>query len=219
MPVMEAIFDRYGKIYPAGSMIFREGDPGEEMFIIQSGQVKITKKTSDGEKTLVILSEGDFFGEMAVIDKEPRSASAVAQTDTKLIVLNQEVFEATMQSNAHIVKKILRNMSSRLREANKQIANLMLKDINRRVANTLLMLVHKHGRQTDKGFVMDITLTVAELANMVGMTQDLAKVKEILAKFEKAKIISLDGQQIHILSVEYLEKFIKYLEMKAEFEE
>lgn len=219
MPAMDAIFERYGKTYPAGSSIFKEGDLGEEMFIIQSGQVKITKKTTDGEKTLVILSDGDFFGEMAVIDNEPRSAGAIAQTDTKLIVLNQNVFDETMQSNAHIVKKILRNMSSRLREANKQIANLMLKDINRRVANTLMMLVHKHGRQTDKGFVMDITLTVAELANMVGLSQDMSKVKEILIKFEKAKIIRLDGPQIQILSVEYLEKFIKYLEMKAEFEE
>ncbi len=218
MTTQEEIFDRYGKSYPAGAKIFTEGEIGEEMYIIQSGQVKITKKTSDGEKTLVILSDGDFFGEMAVIDKEPRSASAFAQSDTKLIVLNQERFESTMQTNAHIVQKILRNMSSRLREANKQIANLMLKDHNRRVANMLILLGHKHGRQTEKGFVLDINLSPQELANMVGLSQDLNKVKEILLKLERAKIISVVGNQITIQSLDNLEKFAKYLEMKEEFE-
>jgi CRP/FNR family transcriptional regulator, cyclic AMP receptor protein len=218
MATPQEIFERYGKVFKAGTRIFQEGDPGEEMFIIQSGQVKITKKTQDGEKTLVILSEGDFFGEMAVIDNEPRSASAVAQTDTKLIALNQAVFEATMQSNAHIVKKILRNMSSRLRETNKQLAILMLKDHNRRVANTLLQLCQKHGRQTPQGFSMDITLAVPELANMVGLSDDPAKVRDILLKMEKNKILQLSGNAIQVLSIESLDKFIKFLEMKEEFE-
>jgi CRP/FNR family transcriptional regulator len=218
MATAQEIFERYGKVYPAGAVIFREGDEGEGMFIIQSGQVKIAKHTATGEKTLVILSEGDFFGEMAVIDNEPRSASAIAHTDAKLIVLTPEVFESTMQTNAHIVKKILRNMSSRLREANRQIATLMLKDHNRRVANTLLLLVHKHGRNTDNGFVMDIALTANELADMVGLSQDMPKVKDILGKLEKAKIIRFDGQQITVVSPDNLEKFIKYLEMKEEFE-
>lgn len=218
MATSQEIFDRYGKILPAGTRIFKEGDPGDVMYIIQSGQVKITKRTGDGEKTLVILNDGDFFGEMAVIDQEPRSASAVAVTDTKLIALNAEVFESTMQTNAHIVKKIMRNMSSRLREANKQIANLMLKDHNRRVANTLLLLAHKHGRQAETGFTWNISLTIVDLASMVGLSDDLNKVKDILTKLEKAKIIRIEGGQILVNSVDSLEKFIKYLEMKEEFE-
>lgn len=218
MATPQEIFERYGKIFKAGTRIFQEGDPGDEMFIIQSGQVKITKRTQGGEKTLVILSDGDFFGEMAVIDNEPRSASAVAQTDTKLIALNQAVFEATMQTNAHIVKKILRNMSSRLRESNKQLAILMLKDHNRRVANTLLQLCQKHGRHTPQGFILDISLGVTELANMVGLSDDQAKVRDILGKMEKNKILQLTGNTIQILSLESLEKFIKFLEMKEEFE-
>ncbi|MCD4814434.1 Crp/Fnr family transcriptional regulator [bacterium] len=153
MTTAQEIFERYGKTFSAGKIVFRENDIGEEMFIIQNGQIKIHKKTSEGEKTLVVLSDGDFFGEMAVIDREPRSASATAVTDTKCIVLNQEVFESTMQSNIHIVKKILRNMSSRLRDANKQIENLLVKDHKRRVANTLALLAHKHGTKGAKGMV------------------------------------------------------------------
>jgi CRP/FNR family transcriptional regulator, cyclic AMP receptor protein len=219
MATVQEIFERYGKVYPVNATICKEGDLGEEMFIIQSGQVKITKKTTDGEKTLVVLSEGDFFGEMAVIDREPRSATATAMTETKCIVLNQEVFESTMHSNIHIVKKILRNMSSRLREANKQIENLLVKDHNRRVANTLALLAHKNGRQTPKGLGMDFPLTYKELAEDAGMAGDVDKGKNILNKLAKAKGIGFEGEQIVILSLDNLEKFIKYLEMKEEFGE
>ncbi len=217
MSTVHEIFERYGKTYPAGALIFKEGDIGAEMYIIQSGQIKITKKTSNEEKTLVILSEGDFFGEMAVIDREPRSASAVAITETKCIVLNQEVFESTMQSNIHIVKKILRNMSARIRDANKQIENLLLKDHNRRIANTLTMLARKHGNNTERGIVMDFPLTAMELANAAGLAGDLPKVQDIVSKLEKAKVIRLENGAIVITSLENLEKFIQYLEMKEEF--
>jgi CRP-like cAMP-binding protein len=217
MTTPNEIFERHGKVYAPDQMIFKEGDAGDAMFIIQSGQVKIVKRSDEGEKTLVIFSEGDFFGEMAVIDHEPRSASAVAVSETKCIVLTQEVFESTMQTNAHIVKKILRNMSSRLREANKQIENLLLKDHNRRVANTLVLLSHKHGTKTPQGIKMDFPLTPVELANNAGMGGELPKVREILDKLEKAKVIRYEAGQIIINSMENLEKFIKYLEMKESF--
>ncbi len=219
MTTAQEIFERYGKTFSAGKIVFRENDIGEEMFIIQNGQIKIHKKTSEGEKTLVVLSDGDFFGEMAVIDREPRSASATAVTDTKCIVLNQEVFESTMQSNIHIVKKILRNMSSRLRDANKQIENLLVKDHKRRVANTLALLAHKHGTKGAKGMEIGIKLGAVELADAAGLTSDLSKVRDILAKLAKAKVIAFEGEQIVILSLENLEKFVKYLEMKEEFGE
>lgn len=217
MSTPNEIFARYGKTYPAGGVIFKEGDIGEEMFIIQSGQIKITKRTAEEEKTLVILSEGDFFGEMAVIDREPRSASAVAISETKCIVLNQEVFESTMQNNIHIVKKILRNMSARLRDANKQIENLLLKDHNHRIANTLTLLAKKHGTKTENGIVMDFPLTAVELANSAGLAGELEKVKDIVSKLERAKVIRLNDGKISITSLENLDKFIQYLEMKEEF--
>jgi len=217
MLTAQEIFQRYGRTYAEGEVVFKEGDIGEEMFIVQSGQVKIVKQVNQAEKILVVLSEGDFFGEMAVIDKEPRSATAIAITGLKCIVLNQEVFESTMQSNLHIVKKILRNMSQRLREANKQIANLLLKDNNRRLANTMIMLAKKHGKSTDRGIVMDFSLTPLELANTAGLAGEFDKVRDILEKMEKAKVIALENEQIIINSIASIEKFVQYLEMKAEF--
>jgi CRP/FNR family cyclic AMP-dependent transcriptional regulator len=214
----QEIFDKCGRSYNPGESIFREGDIGNEMFIIQSGRVKITKQLKDGvEKTLVILGPGDFFGEMAVIDKDVRSANAIAMEASRLIALDEEVFEMHMQTNPKIVKKILKNLTSRLRESNQQIANLMIKDANRLVANTILLVVHKHGQEGPGGIAMNIDFTIQELSKMCGL--DFPKTKEIVDKLIKAKVVTLSGESIVVTSLENLEKFIRFLEMKEQFGE
>ncbi|MGH7739393.1 MAG: Crp/Fnr family transcriptional regulator [bacterium] len=218
MSTEQEIFDKCGRTYESNDFVFHEGDMGNEMYIIQSGKVKITKQLKNGEeKTLVILGTGDFFGEMAVIDKDVRSANAVALEPSRLIALDENVFEMHMQSNPKIVKKILKNLTSRLRDANQQIANLMIKDANRLVANTILLVVHKHGEEGPDGIRMDITFTVSELSKMCGL--DLPKTQEIVDKLIKAKVVRLDAEVIKVNSLDSLEKFIKYLEMKEQFGE
>jgi CRP-like cAMP-binding protein len=218
MSTEQEIFDKCGRSYNAGDTIFREGDVGNEMFIIQSGKVKISKQLKDGvEKTLVILGSGDFFGEMAVIDKDVRSANASALEASRLIALDEEVFEMHMQTNPKIVKKILKNLTSRLRDSNQQIATLMIKDANRLVANTILLVVHKHGQEGPGGITMDINFTVSELSKMCGL--DLPKTQEIVDKLIKAKVVSLSGDVIIVTGLENLEKFIRFLEMKEQFGE
>ena len=216
MPTEQEILDRYGRIFKSGEIIFKEGEVGDRMFIIQSGKVRIVKKVKDVEKTLAVMQEGDFFGEMAVIDKAPRSATAVALEDAKLVVLDEKVFEMHMQTNPSIVKKILKKMSSRLRETDKEIQNLLLKDSNTRLANALFNLAHKHGVPCDQGIKMDFPFGLVELANQVGL--DHEKTREIVDKMLKAKVVTLEDEQIIITSLENLEKFIKYLQMKEEFE-
>jgi CRP/FNR family transcriptional regulator, cyclic AMP receptor protein len=218
MSTEQEIYEKCGRSYNADESIFHEGDLGNEMFIIQSGKVKITKQLKDGvEKTLVILGPGDFFGEMAVIDKDVRSANAVAMEPSRLIALDESVFEMHMQTNPKIVKKILKNLTSRLREANQQIANLMIKDTNRLVANTILLVVHKHGEEGPDGIAMDIPFTISELSKMCGVEQ--AKTQEIVAKLVKAKVVRMSGDNILVTSLDNLEKFIKFLEMKEQFGE
>jgi CRP-like cAMP-binding protein len=210
------VFSKYGRTYGPGEVIFSEGEIGAEMFIIQSGKVRIAKRTKDSEKTLVILEGGDFFGEMAVIDKGPRSASATALEETRCIVLNEDIFEQQMQNNARIVKKILKNMSVRLRDANKQIENLLIKDTNRRVANAIMQLALKHGR-TREGINLGSELSVEELAKMVGLGGEPDKVREVVDKLVHAHILvkEADGSLV-VVTLDNLEKFIHYLEMKEE---
>ncbi len=218
MSTEQEIFERCGRSYNPGDIIFREGDVGNEMFIIQSGKVKITKQLKDGvEKTLVILGAGDFFGEMAVIDKDVRSANAISLEASRLIALDEEVFEMHMQTNPKIVKKILKNLTSRLREANQQIANLMIKDANRLVANTILLVVHKHGEEGPGGISLNINFTVSELSKMCGL--ELPKTREIVDRLQKARVITMNGEAIQVTSLASLEQFIKFLEMKEQFGE
>jgi CRP-like cAMP-binding protein len=205
------IISQYGRKYASGEHIFKEGDHGEEMFIIHAGSVRITKSTDEGEKTLVTLGAGDFFGEMAVIDKGPRSASAVANEETVCIVLNEELFEQQMQRNAKIVKKILKNMSARLRAMNEQLQNLTTKDFNMRVVNTLLLHVHKNGENT--------TLTHKALVQQAGMEDNVSKLDEIIAAMAKAKVVSIVGDTVCVTSSGNIEKYKQYLEMKKAFGE
>lgn len=211
MVTEDEIISQYGKKYGEGDYIFREGDPGEEMFIIHRGKVNITKQTGEGEKVLVTLGDGDFFGEMAIIDKAPRSASAVAAVETVCIALDEELFEQQMQRNAKIVKKILKNMSSRLRSMNEQLKNLTTKDYNMRVVNTLLLQVHKEGDGS--------TLSLGSLIDGTGMEENRDKLEEIISAMEKAKVISRDGDSITVTSAANIEKYKQYLEMKKAFGE
>ncbi len=205
------IIERYGKKYSAGQYIFKEGEHGEEMFIIHKGKVRITKKTDEGEKTLAILSDGDFFGEMAVIDKGPRSASAIAEDETICIVLDEELFEQQMQRNAKIVKKILKNMSARLRATNEQLQLLTAKDYNMRVVNALLLHVNKSGDNSK--------ISIQDLLKQTGMEDNKSKFDEIIQNMQRAKVVSLNGDTITVSSADNIAKYKQYLEMKKEFGE
>lgn len=211
MVTEEDIINQYGKKYEAGEYIFREGDTGEVMYIIHRGKVDITKMTGDGEKVLVTLTQGDFFGEMAIIDKAPRSAGAVAVEDTVCIVLDDEHFEQQMHRNAKIVKKILKNMSARLRAMNEQLQMLTTKDYNMRVVNALLMTVSKSGDNSSVPF--------PALVQQTGMEESLVRLEEILHAMAKAKVIAIDGDNIAVSSASNIEKYKQYLEMKKAFGE
>ena len=115
-------FAKFLKRFPEGQVLFHEGDKGEDMYIIQSGRVAIKKKVDGGgETTLAVLEKGDFFGEMAILERQPRSASAAMLEDGDLIVISGEIFGDMIKSNPEIAVRMLRKQSIRLRETNRQL--------------------------------------------------------------------------------------------------
>ena len=122
MEETSSLFQRFLRSYRINEVIFEEGNQGNEMFIIHRGKVKIVKKTEKGvEKTLVILEPGEFFGEMALIDNSPRSASAIAEEDsTELIVLDKPKFTYMVQQLPDFSLAIMEKLAKRLRETNIQ---------------------------------------------------------------------------------------------------
>ncbi|MCI0413587.1 cyclic nucleotide-binding domain-containing protein [bacterium] len=119
------LFDKYRVSFKKGELVFTEGELGSEMFIIQSGKVRIFKNIDGFDQTLTVLEKGDFFGEMSILEGMPRSASAEAEEDCDLIKINSANFVAMIKSNIEIAIRIMRKLSLRLREANVQIEKLM----------------------------------------------------------------------------------------------
>jgi CRP-like cAMP-binding protein len=120
-------FARFLTHFNQGHVLFHEGDDGEDMYIIQSGRVAIKKKVKDGDTTLAVLEKGDFFGEMAILERMPRSATAEVTEAGDLIVINGEQFGDMIKANPEIAVRMLRKYSIRLRETNKQIEQVLTK--------------------------------------------------------------------------------------------
>jgi CRP-like cAMP-binding protein len=120
-------FARFMKHFPKGAVLFSEGDEGEEMYIIRSGQVAIKKRVSHGEIVVATLEKGDFFGEMALLERIPRTAGAEMVEEGDLIVIGSDIFGDMVKSNPEIAVRMLRKYSLRLRETTKQIEELAAK--------------------------------------------------------------------------------------------
>ena len=118
-------FAKFLTHFEKGHVLFREGEDGEDMYIIQSGRVAIKKKVKDGDTVLATLEKGDFFGEMAVLERLPRSATAEVSEEGDLIVINGETFGDMIKANPEIAVRMLRKYSIRLRETNRQIENIL----------------------------------------------------------------------------------------------
>src|SRR6266849_9377983 len=114
-------FAKFLNHFTKGTVLFHEGDEGEDMYIIQSGRVAIKKRVPHGETTLAVLEKGDFFGEMAVLERMPRSASAEMVEDGDLIVIGGDTLGDMIKTNPEIAVRMLRKQSIRLRETNKQL--------------------------------------------------------------------------------------------------
>lgn len=209
------LFQRFGRVVPSGTILFHENDPGEEMFIIQTGKVKIGKKVRNIEKTLVVLGKGEFFGEMAILNDKPRSATAEVVEDSEILVIDRKTFETMIRGNAEIALRIIKKLSARLQEADNQIENLMIRDNTSRIVDLLAKLARDAGKHTGRGVELDYTFD--DLAGMVGLGRE--QVVGILDKLVKIQVIELSGGAIVISNKEQLDRFMRYMEMREMFGE
>jgi CRP/FNR family cyclic AMP-dependent transcriptional regulator len=208
----DPLFQRFGKEFPGGTVLFREGDEGREMFVVNAGSVTITKRVGEVEKILSRLGAGEFLGEMAILNNKPRSATAVCAEDCRLLVIDAKTFEAMIRSNSEIAVRLIKKLSDRLAEANEQIENLLLTDAASRVVHWLAVAAERGGR-TAAGLKID--MPPRDLAARVGVKPDQAD--EALMKLLKAKIISVHPDGFVVPDVAKLRHFLEFLQMKAQF--
>ncbi len=122
----EQLFWKFGKDFPKGTILFREGDPGREMFILQRGRVQVRKRVGTSEKVLAELCDGEFFGEMALLMGIDRSATVEVIEESKILVVGPDTFENLLKSNVEIALKMLKKMASRLRALDEHLETAIL---------------------------------------------------------------------------------------------
>jgi CRP/FNR family cyclic AMP-dependent transcriptional regulator len=208
----DKLYEKFGKSLPKGTVIFSEGEQGHEMYIIHEGKVKITKKIRAMETILAELDKGDFFGEMAILEKEPRSATATAATDVRLLVIDEKTFESTIRTNPDVAIRIMSKMAERLRDADYRIENLFIKDTTSKIVDMIGKIAAKEGKKTKNGIVVELSAT--DLAGFVGI--EVEKTRQVVENLARKNFLAVSGDVLTIKNPESLRKILDYLELKEQ---
>ncbi len=211
----DQLYKRFGKEFPAGTVLFREGEPGVEMYVVQSGKVRISVKVRKVEKVLVDLDAGEFFGEMSILNGAPRSATATVVEPAKIMVIDPKTFEAMVRGSSEIAIRMIKKLAGRLQEADDQIANLLLKDHTSRVVHALLTL-SRRGEIQDEGGVL-VKIGLSDLGGKIGLLQD--EISSVLDRLELANLVYREEAGLQVSSPDRLAEFLEFLEMKEKFGE
>lgn len=180
------------KQYPKGSVILFEDDPGDSLFIVRSGRVKVVLVAEDGREVILgVLGVGEHFGELSLIDDQPRSAHVIAMEDATLLVLRRDDFRRRVESNPSVAWALLAELSRRLRRADGKIGGLVLLDVPGRIARLLLDVADEGGTPT-----IDKPLTHQIIAQMIGASRET--VSRTMREFQDAGLIGVERRRITI---------------------
>ena len=189
--------------FSRGHTIFAEGEPGDRLYIVMSGKVKIGRRSPDGREHLTaIMGPSDMFGELAVFDPGPRTASATAITQVRAVAMDRAALHAWIADRPEIAQQLLRVLARRLRRTNDSIADLIFTDLSGRVAKLLLQLAQRFGAQEGGTVRVTHELTQEEIAQLVGASRET--VNKALSGFTQRGWIQTDGKTVLILDPERL---------------
>jgi CRP-like cAMP-binding protein len=195
------------KFFEKNKIIFYEEDLGTSFYIIVSGQVKIVMVSNDGkEHILGLLKERDFFGEISLLDGEPRSATAIAIEDTNVITIAREDFTRLLRNSPDISLKIMFTLCKRLRKADKQVESLAFLSAPSRVARVLLDLAEERGEEKNGKVIIHHKMTRQELANIAGTSRET--LTRVLMDLNYRNIINISKNKIEILNKKQLQEEI-----------
>ena len=193
------------KHFENGNYIFLEDSEGEQCFFVLEGSVKVTRLSKDGrEVILAMLNEGDFFGEMSLLDGESRSANVIALEKTKVLTLDRNDFITVVNDYPQIAVQLLKELARRLRKSDRQIASLSLSDAEKRIALCIIRFADEQGVIQNGKVSIPKTPIQQDIANMAGTSRET--VSRALGLLEKEDLIERDGRELIILDYK---KFIK----------
>src|SRR6266436_1522609 len=195
------------RTFRSGEVIFHRDDPGQVLYIIKEGKVKICLISPDGQEiSLVVFGKGEYFGDLALLDGLPRSADAIALEKVECYTLQRSDFQKAIMKNPKIAIQVLEVLSKRIRSTDNMVEDLIFLDVYGRVAKKLLELSDAHGIKVENGTRIDVRLTQQELASMVGASRE--SVTKVLGYFTDKAYISTDKHKITLHRIADLKRRI-----------
>jgi CRP/FNR family transcriptional regulator, cyclic AMP receptor protein len=193
--------------FRSGEVIFHRDDPGQVLYMIKEGKVKICIISPDGQEiSLAVLGKGEYFGEFALLDGLPRSADAIALEKVECYTLQRSDFHNAIMKNPKIAIQVLEALTRRLRNTDQMVEDLIFLDVYGRVAKKLLELADAHGVKTESGTRIDVRLTQQELASMVGASRE--SVNKVMGYSSEKDFISTDKHRITLHRIADLKRRI-----------
>lgn len=190
---------------PKGNTLFKEGDAGDRLFVVVEGKLKLGTSSIDGRENLLsILGPGDMFGELSLFDPGPRTATAAAVTDARVLALAHDQVIGLVTQHPQVSLELLARLAQRLRRTNEVLADLVFSDVPGRVAKALMDLGSRFGVQKDDGLHVNHDLTQEELAQLVGASRET--VNKALADFAARSWVRLEPRAVVVLDYERLSK-------------
>ena len=209
----ERLMSRFGKRFSAGQVIFREGDPGGEAYLLQNGRVRLIKRVRAVERGLMVLRPGDLFGESALLGAAARSSTAIALSDCTALALDHETFQHLLESNRTVALRIVQQLVKRLREAEDQIEIMMLRDTQSKIVHALLKLAPV---SADAAASVVVPISPLELSTRVGI--DIESVKRGVQKLRDAQYLRVVDEKLEIPDVGALRRLFVLLGLKDEIQ-
>ncbi|MDR2807782.1 MAG: cyclic nucleotide-binding domain-containing protein [Spirochaetaceae bacterium] len=199
--------DEIARSYQKDDIIFSEGEMGDELFIIKSGSIEITKYMNNNEVLLALLKAGDIFGEMALLESKPRSATAIAFEDCQLMIVTRLNFQRMSETQPQIVARLTQLLAERIWFIYKQLSNALIKDPVQRIYDVLLMQLEKDRVPISSRQIYECNFGPREFATMVGIPHnDISILLSKLKRESASKSIEIDKEtnKIKIINVDYI---------------
>ncbi|MFP4178974.1 MAG: Crp/Fnr family transcriptional regulator [Spirochaetaceae bacterium] len=217
MDVDLSMFERFAVIFQPGDIIFCEYEPGDNFYLIQSGRVQIVKILGNIEKNIDILMPGEIFGEMAILEEAPRSATAVALDKVKALEFNRANFEVLMKGNPQIALKLLKLLTKRIYDQKRRFMILTLEDVEARIADVFLMLSEAQQVDFPDEDQRVFKTSVDDIAHWAGMSPK--ECRKILDHFAGQRRVEIFDDKIIVKNINEFDRFVKSRRRKQRAEE
>jgi CRP-like cAMP-binding protein len=187
--------ERFARDFAAGTVLFEEGQPGHVMYIVVAGEIEIRRRVGDAERVLAVLGDGEFFGEMAILSGRPRSATAMARSAARLLVIDGTTFEAMLRARPEIALRLIKALAGRLEATNHHVELLLLPTANHRVVQCLRHLAEEQlalaAGPPLAGTAIFVPRRSADIAERVGLP--VAEVDDVINRLRAARLVLLAG--------------------------